>query len=147
MAIITVIPAAGLSPVAMFVDADIKPISPPITIVENVVPVSGDVTSLTKRIHPVDAALVWNFRVKRRSGAAVESVGQRYADIKKATDTAPAELKNETMRILQPFIDRGWIDVLEVLTAVPPAGASADTGAVMVFYRNLMSGKRMRLST
>lgn len=84
--------------------------------------------------HPVDAKIQHQFSVSDASGAAVTR-GHRFEQIRKATSSAPAELKQEALRIMDPHVRAGDVEVTDVRTLT-----DNDLGLVEVDYVNLATG-------
>lgn len=100
---------------------------------------------LLEEVHPVVAAVQSQFRLEYQSGAAVGQQGQRFRDVDKVTDGTPARLEAEVRRLMQPFVDRGDVAILNVTAEAPPPGASSDTGGVVVEFLNLLTNRPARL--
>jgi hypothetical protein len=135
-----VIPPAGVSAASFFTTTPfVDPARPPAILADDIDPKTGELRSLFTSVHPVDAAIQYQFRVKRGSGACVLEQGQAFDSIKKNTSSAPNDLRFEAQRILQPFVDRGDAEI--VTLEVAGGEAEKDRGAVFVQYRNLRTGK------
>lgn len=104
----------------------------PALLADNVDPVTGDICSLFWAPHPVDAAVIFNLSVEQGSGAAVESVGHRYREIRKATDQAPRRIRDEVERPLRAMVQARDIRI-EALTSE----VREDLGVAELSYVNL----------
>ncbi len=124
--------------------AEVAPVAPPAgVIVDNLNAVTGDIGSMTERMHPVDANVIFNFRVVFGSGVAVASIGHRFKNIDKVTDTTQRRLADEARRVMAPFVTKRQVKITQVLTEAP-TDAGADTGGVLLVYTNLISGQKDR---
>jgi hypothetical protein len=129
---------AGLSPVGLAYGPGIADLRPaPAWLADPIDPVTGDLKSMVKADHPVDAAVGFQARARRESGPALEDAGTLYHKIKYATETAPAELEAEAKRWFKPFVDGGHAEILKIQTEV-----DGDLAAVFIAYRNRRTSKR-----
>lgn len=136
-----VLPPAGISPAVTWQPPTFaEPASPPALLADAIDPLTGEIASLTKRIHPVDAAIAEQFRLRRGTGSAVTEQGSDWHRIRHVTESTPRELEDEARRILRPFIERREVAAMHIAAEAPVAGGE-DTGAVHVVYRNLITGK------
>ncbi len=108
---------------------------------------TGDFGSITEAPHPVDAAVLEQFRLWRGTGVAVIDQGQNFRRIEKVTDATPRELEDEARSILRPFVERGDVAILAISSESPSVGATPDTGQVIIHYRNLRSGQLREVTT
>lgn len=133
---------AGLHELGLEVEEEeIAPVAPPAgVLVDALDPATGDLRSMTERLHPVDASVIFNFRVVFGSGVAVSSIGHRFKDVKKVDDQAQRKLADEARRVMAPFEAKRHVKVTNILTAAP-TDAGEDTGGVVVVYTNLLNGQ------
>lgn len=143
-----VIPVAGLSPLSFFVPLEhVDQPGPPPMLADAIDLRTGDFASISEAPHPVDAAVLEQFRLWRGTGVAVADQGQNFRSIEKVTDATPRELEDEARAILRPFVERGDVAILSITTESPVAGTTPDTGLVTIHYRNLMTGSLREVST
>lgn len=143
-----VIPPAGVSPAAapsLEIDAPVPAV--PVGMLADAIDVeTGELTSIAAYVHPIDAAVAEQFRLWRGTGVAVTDQGQEFRKVELATESAPRELEDEAKRILDPFIRRGEIRLLRLLTEVPVVGGGGDAALITVHYLNLVSGRAAQVS-
>ncbi len=134
-----VIAPAGVTPASAHVPSNVVSAArPPAILADNIDPATGDFFSLLIPIHPVDAAIQEQFRLRRGSGAAVQEDGQAFHEIRKNTEFAATEIQHEAQRVMKPFVDRGDALVVQITVDTDEA---PDMGAVLVRYVNLRSGQ------
>lgn len=131
-------PFAG-TPLGSF-DTTVEPVSPPVVILGDARTGSGELSSLTDRLHFVDAAVVDAFRLIAKRGLAFGKAGNSFQTIRKAVNSAPEEMKQQARALMKPFVERGWIVVHGYVTAV----VDDDHGVVNVFYTNTFRAKLRR---
>jgi hypothetical protein len=126
-----VFPAGVAAPVGYEVfDAELQP--PPALLCDAADPLTGEITSLTKAPHPVDAAVAHLARARFGSGPGLGDQGHKLHTIRKLNDTYPAETENELRRTYKTLVDGGHIR----LEQVRAEEATTDMGAALVRYRN-----------
>jgi hypothetical protein len=119
-----VFPAGVVAPVGYEVfDAELQP--PPALLCDAVDPLTGEITSLTKAPHPVDAAVAHLARARFGSGPGLGDQGHKLHTIRKLNDTYPAETENELRRTYKTLVEQ-----------VRAEEATTDMGAALVRYRN-----------
>ena len=138
-----VIPPGGVSAASFWTAVPfVDPAHPLGVLADKLDPNTGELLSLIAGRDPVDAAIAYQFRLRRASGAAVLEDGQAFEAIRKNTDSAPAELRFEAERVMRPFVERGDAEIVGLIIE---AGEDAgDMGAVFLEYRNLCSGQTPR---
>ena len=139
-----VIPPAGVSPASFFFAPTIVgPARPGAILADRIDPETGEYASVILGRHPVDAAVIDAFRLNRGTGIAVTDAGQRFRDIRKnRADYTPRQLKDEAMTVIQPFVDRGDVAVVEVSIDTE---IEYDLGALYIRYTNLRSGSTQQV--
>ena len=133
------IPLGGLSPAIAEISSSLPALAPPVALADNIDPATGEIASLFTRVHPVDAAIQQQFRVRLCSGAAVLTSGSRFHTLEDKTERTDAEIRGEIARVLKPFIDRSEAAIISV--QVDPEALGADGAAALVLYRNRLTGK------
>jgi hypothetical protein len=116
---------------------------PPILLAERIDPNTRELVSVNLGEDPIDAALQWQFTVRQGSGSAIGTNGHRMHTITKATPQAPVQLADEGRRVAQKFVQRGQLQVTEVVAEV--VGGSTATGAVQIRGRNLLADRAAKL--
>lgn len=135
------LPPAGLSPLSEDYDnAAARAPAPRNWLADKINPTTGELLSIAEGLDPIDAAIAWAFQVKFGKGAALGQAGHLFFNIKKAGSRAQKELEFESLRLLQPFLRRNWIDLRAGDGAV--ASVSGDTGSVVVNYFNRVARER-----
>lgn len=131
------IPPGGVSP-AIPVPAVVAGVLYDGGLADDIDPKTGELRSMAGK-DPTDDAVLFQLTVKRGSGAAVLEDGQRFEDVKKNDEGAPAALKFEAQRALRVLVERGDVEIesLEV-EAGPDKG---DLGAVALSVKNLRTGR------
>jgi hypothetical protein len=133
------IPPAGVSALSFWTpDVFVDPAKPPVLMADNIDIETGDFASIFWGPHPIEAAIRDAFRFWRGTGAAVQDVGQAFAEIKKKTSTAERDIRDEALRILKPFVDRAEI---EILTLTVDTELAEDLGAVAIEWLNLQTNQ------
>jgi hypothetical protein len=107
---------------------------PPALLADDLDPETGEIRTLFSAPHPADAAMEWNFRVKKSSGAAVRSAGHRFDRVENKGASEETELKHEANLVLQPFIAGRHIKV--ELMRVDTEGVGFDGSAMLIKYCN-----------
>lgn len=130
-----VFPAGVAAPVGYEVfEAELRP--PPALLCDAVDPLTGEITSLTRAPHPVDAAAAHTARARFGSGPGLGDQGHKLHAIRKLNDTYPAEATNELRRAFKPLVDGAHIRLEEVRAEE----VADDMGAALVRYKNLRTG-------
>ena len=138
------IPPAGVSAASFWTATPFAdPARPLGTLADKLNANTGELESLISGRDPTDAAIAYQFRLKRGTGAAVQDDGQAFDAIRKNTDSAPAELRFETERVMRPFVERGDAEIVSI--SIEAGEDAGDIGAVYLEYRNLRSGQTQRL--
>jgi hypothetical protein len=134
-----VIPPAGISAASFFTPTAFADPAQPLGVLADDLDGAGDLRSVIRGADPVDAAIAYQFRLKRGTGAVVFDQGQDFESIQKNDSSTPNALRFEARRVLDPFVAAG---VAEVISVDVLGGEDAgDLGAVSVRYRNLRTGK------
>lgn len=131
-----VVPPAGVSPAATWVPPEIGPPAAPVGLLADAVGVDGELLSLTRYVHPVDAAIAEQFRLEIGTGVSVQDQGQGFRLIAYVTEATQRQLEDEARRVMAPFLARGHAQ----LVSVKPVLIGDDTAEVTITYRNLMTG-------
>lgn len=114
------------------------PTGKPIAILADPIdPATGEYLSIARGFDPADAAVFVALTTVRRSGSAVENVGQRFADHKLIDGEIAPFLREEVRLALKSLIDRGAVTLDRVI--VEPSG---DTANIFVEYTNVARQKR-----
>lgn len=100
---------------------------------------TGEIVSLFKGIHPVDAAIGHQWRAVFGAGIALGSGGQRFGEIRKVTPKTRIEMIYEARRIFEPFIKRKWARIIEPILCV--VDEVNGTGRIQVDYQNLLTAR------
>ncbi len=130
---------AGLHALGLEEPALILPLgSPPSLIAEKYnAQTPRDVRSILEPADVVDAQVQLAFAVARETGEAVETVGQRFADIRKNDESAPTQIATEARRVLDALVRQGDVSISKI--TVEEAG---DDGRLLtVDYVNLRAPK------
>lgn len=138
LADLVVLPA-GLHMLGLEEPAAIPPLGPPPPLIAEKYSDSRprDVLSILNPEDTVDAQVQLAFSVVRESGEAVETVGQRFADIRKNDESAPTQIANEARRVLDKLVRQGDVSIAKIL--VEEAGI--DGRLLTVDYVNLRAPK------
>jgi hypothetical protein len=137
-----IIPPAGVTAASFFVPfAVVDPALPPAILADKLT-ATGDLASFFVGGDPIDEAIAFQLRIVRGTGAAVVDDGQRFRDIKKNDNNAVADIRSESLRVLQPFIANG--DIADVSLQIQAGEDEGDLGAVFIVYRNLRSGQQRK---
>lgn len=135
-----VIPPAGLHPAGFYLPQALETRRATSALLADWIdPTTGELVTLRRAPHPVDAAIAWQFTAVRRTGAAVMEQGQRFKDTRKAEVGAELRLRYEVEQLVAPFVSAGDIRVRKIEVHV---GVEArDTAAIYFAYTNLHTGK------
>jgi len=142
-----VIAPAGVSPAGFFAPAVfVSPARPPALLADDIALnhptlADGDFASLLTFVHPVDAAVKTQFRLRLGTGAAVLEDGNKLATIKKVGSATPREVEDEYRRLLKSQVDRGDIAIETVVVETDVNGQS-DTVGGFVEYTNRVRGTK-----
>lgn len=117
---------------------------PPIVLADVIDPATGDAVSFLAGADPVEAALQWQFTVKRGSGAALGDNGHELAAITKATPQAPMQLEDEARRVCTKFVARGQLANLSIAAAVTED--STATGIIEAKATNVLAERASTLT-
>jgi hypothetical protein len=143
MADYTIAPA-GVSAASFFEPSTfVDPAKPPSILAMDVDPTTREWRSILEGVHPVDAGVLDALTISRGTGAVVEFVGNRFADIRKNTASAPKALEYEVKRAVKPYLDRGDISVDHL--AILAGEDAGDTGGALLVYTNLRTRQRRQL--
>mgnify|MGYP000888571245 CR=1 FL=1 len=129
-------PASAWDPVA-FVERDL----PPVCLAPALDWSTGERVSIFRGEDPVLAAIGIQFGTEEGSGISVTEDGHRFFEIRKATSDAPARVRGEILRLLQPFIDDGSIKLLERVGEI-----SGSRGLVRVKFQIVRTGQEVEIS-
>lgn len=131
-------PTSRASPGGAWTPAPATPWAPPpLYLADDVDVGSGELRSITRGAHPVDAWIVTQLRTIRGSGSVVQDDGHLFGQFEIVDDGAQDLAAAEVERLLRPAIERGDVELLTVSVEEFP---DADGVAVEVVYRNLRSG-------
>jgi hypothetical protein len=135
---------AGVSPASGEAGAALEPPGlPPVMRASLIDPATGERLSLTREAHPVDAAILRQFRTVFSSGVAVSIDGNKMRKIRKNDRAASTLIRVEIERIMAPFVDgkTARIDRIDI-----EAGeANGYVGAATLSYTNLATGRRSQV--
>jgi hypothetical protein len=127
-----VIPAGGTSPAGLFVPVlYVEPDEPIAMLADPIDFETGELLSIERGFHPVDADVITSLRTERATGSAVQDVGQRFRDMTHIDEKSPAFIREETRIALQHLLD-----AREVELSITPV-AEGDTGELQLAYKNL----------
>ena len=98
---------------------------------------TGELESLTRGRHPVEAAVATAARTERGSGGSVLSTGQRFGDVRKLGPTGAELLRSEAQKMFAPLVAQGLVRVLSISVTTNDTDTSA---SVVVAWRNLLDG-------
>jgi hypothetical protein len=119
------VPPAGVSLAGFFLEEKfVDETKPPGILADAVDPKSGELLSIVRGFEPTDAALFAALAIKRGSGAAVETVGQRFEDIRMIDPSTPGAVRSEvdtalahlvadkqvTLQRVQPVVGTDWAE-------------------------------------
>lgn len=133
----------GLSPLGLAVPQTVGPLQPaPVIAAEAFDPKTRDVATLLGSADVIDDQVAIALQVRRNSGAALGTTGQRYLDILKLGDSVQRLLENETRTALATLVSRGDIQIEAIAVDVFVPNQSA---MVWVDYINRRTtGRRER---
>lgn len=133
-----IIAPVGVSPASYGAPTEfVSPAKPPAILADDIDPATGELRSILRGIHPVDAHVITALRTKRGSGVSVMATGQRFDDVRKIDDAFPRRIQDECERALSTLIDRGDIR-LEKIAVIE----DGDTGHLYFEYFNLRATNR-----
>lgn len=130
------IPPAGLTPLSTALPSFAARKAAIAFLADDQDPVTRELRSITKGIHPVDAAFLAQLTRRFGSGAALAGGGQKFASIDKNTESAANELRFEVERIARPFVERGDLELVRVTVET-----AFDAAYLVVDYHNRRTGK------
>lgn len=117
---------------------------PPIVIADVIDPATGNAVSFLAGADPVEAAVQWQFTVRRGSGAALGDNGHELHTITKATPQAPMQLEDEARRVASKFVARGQLANLEVTATITEE--STATGIIEASATNVLAERATTLT-
>lgn len=141
-----VILPAGVSPLGIVAPVEFSsPAKPPAVLADDVDAQTGELRSLLHGAHPVDAQVVLRARVRRGSGASVQSVGHRLHTIERVDDEALTRARFEVELAFRDLVDRRDIRI----DRIDAEGAAGIGDGIHIFmsYTNLRTSQpgRVRL--
>lgn len=132
------VPPAGTSLAGFFVEEKfVDETAPPGILADAVDPRTGELLSISRGFEPTDAAVLAALGIERGSGAAVESVGQRFGDLKILDPSAEGFIRAETERALGTLVADGQISLQSVTPTI-----GSDWAEAQVVYRNKAQDQR-----
>jgi len=133
-----VVPPAGTSLAGFFLEERfVDETVPPGILADAIDPSTGEYLSISRGFEPTDAAVLAALGIERGSGAAVESVGHRFGDLKILDPSAPGFIVAETQRALGDLVRDGRIKLEKVTPLV-----ENDWAEVQVTYVNKAQNRR-----
>ena len=133
-----IIAPVGVSPASFGAPVEfVSPSKPPAILADDIDPATGELRSILRGIHPVDAHVITALRTERGSGVSVMATGQRFRDVRKIDDSFPRRIQDECELALATLIARGDIR-LEKIAVVE----DSDTGHLYFEYFNLRASNR-----
>lgn len=117
----------------------VSPSKPPATLADDIDPATGELRSILRGVHPVDAHVITALRTERGSGVSVMATGQRFRDVRKIDDAFARRIQDECEIALAPLIARGDIKLPKI--AVVEDG---DAGRLYFVYVNLRAQNRRK---
>jgi hypothetical protein len=125
----------GLTPLGLFEDTTTPAMDPPPVIAaEEIDPSTGELVSVFRGIHPVDAQVIEALIRVRGSGASVTSDGHQYTSIQRIDESTPNLVDSYTRRALDRLTRKNDIRIESIAVEVDEAGAWFE---VTVSYWNL----------
>lgn len=122
---------------------------PPIVLAQQFAPVGEDGTldavSFLGGADPVEAALLWQFTVRKGEGAALGDNGHELHKVTKASPQAPLELEDKVRSVCTKFEARGQLAGLEVTAAISDGGTAR--AVISATARNVIADRDAKLST
>lgn len=136
-----VIPPAGCTAASVWTPVPfVDPAKPPTFLSDRLDASTGEM-SLLEGMDPVDAWMVTQVRTVEGSGAAVFGQGQRLPPNNPAIELNTADaaqlIKFELRRVFKPAVDRGDVEIVDIVVNAGDDGPDLDYGAGLVLYRNL----------
>lgn len=110
---------------------------PPGILADAIDPRTGEYLSISRGFEPTDAAVLAALATKRGSGAAVETVGQRFEDIRMIDPSTPGAIRSEVDTALSRLI----VDKQIALQSVVPLIGS-DWAEAQIVYLNRAKNTR-----
>lgn len=130
----SVVIPSGLHPLGLWVPQTYAPKDgPPGILADSIDPKTGEFTSISKGMDPIDQQVVLAMRITRRSGAAVMNDGQEFREIRKVTEETPILMKSVAERALRRLIEQGDIELGELETN---GDGGDDFAEVVINYTN-----------
>jgi len=128
-----IVPPSGVTPLSFFEDSptDELPAAPVIR-AERIDHPSGELGSVVRDRHPIDAQVFEALTIVRDTGAAVQGEGQRFSDVEKIDASAPSLLESEARFALRRLVEQGDVSIEDVSVT-----EGTDWSEVSVSYRNL----------
>ncbi len=131
-------PPAGVSLAGFFLEERfVDETRPPGILADAIDPRTGELLSIVRGFEPTDAAVLVALVTKRRSGAAVDTVGQRFEDIRMVDPSTPGAIRSEVDTALAHLT----VDKQITLHSVNPVVGS-DWAEAQVVYINRAQNKR-----
>ena len=113
---------AGGAPLGAFVQLpDPGPHSPVPILADWIDPLDGELR-LNRSRTPVDGAVIEGFRVQRRSGLAVEGVGQSMFEVRHTDDSSLAELPERARDAVREMEKLGLVRIKTRVEVMPGRG-------------------------
>jgi hypothetical protein len=133
---------AGLNAPGFNLDSGLLPLEAPAPMIAEHYGHTGtrDLLSIFDPADPIDDQVQIALTVVQNSGAAVESVGHRFGDIRKNGDSAPLEIENEARRATSRLVQNRDIKI-EKITVIE---AGPDGRELTFDYVNLRAPRKPR---
>ncbi len=138
------IPGGGSVEAGTWVPEDVvPPIAPVGYLADDIDPLTGELRSIAKGIHPIDAEVVFLLRSALGSGPALGTNGLDVARVRKLGDGAPRAIQDEITFCLRLVVQRGDIRIDKILVGTGKASVGADDmAAALVVYTNLLTQRQ-----
>lgn len=131
-------PSAGVSAAASFELQGFAPQLPPTPILADAIDArSRDVVSLTRGATIADGMVSYLIGLKRGSGAAIRSFGQRFAEVSHVEEDSELTIASLAREALQPAVDSGVVRIENIELAVQAGDGTQIDGTIT--YRNLLA--------
>lgn len=132
------IPPAGVSLAGFFLEERFTDeTKPPGILADAIDPKTGELLSIVRGFEPTDAALLAALATKRGSGAAVETVGQRFADVRMIDPSTPGVIRSEVDTALAHLVKDKQVSLQRVEPVV-----GTDWAEAQITYINRAQNKR-----
>jgi hypothetical protein len=139
------IPPAGFSLAGIGEVGELPPLPSPRAMLASQRTASRDVASLTRGLHPVDAAVEHAMSVKRFSGAALDAGGNTVYRIKYLQEGAERGIQADFAAALDWLVVGRHIAIERFETVIVEGGNGMS--ATVLHYRNLRTGEQRSSSS